>query len=487
MFSSYRFSILILSPVLLPALGWSETPRIGEPFPEIAGTSVKGEEVSLASLEGKPVLVDFWATWCEPCMAEMPKLVSIYMKFKDRGFEILAISLDQSPDEINSYLARYNLPWPVLHAPGGWRSEWAEALSVDAIPAYFLIRPDGTLASKSARGPRLIEWIRHLLDPNYPLAPDVEEEFAIWKDTSGAERKAAEDRILNWAGSLALVDEMNGTLWREILRPFHSEEDLSFLLSASEKTIQTHPKKKYLDTYAYALYKSGEFSEAAEAQAEAVQAVTMEEVTQDYGWLLEARLALYLARAGNIPEANRVFTATLARRDEVSQLYSERIDWLGEAADRLDRDYEEPWESESGVDPMFYYARFEGDPDRVQKRYQKLFETLNEEERKNYAIAFGKVHWPASSRVSLLELDNLPLEIEVRDATGDATLVRIRQVSAEGDFALLLDAPAHPEGVADRMATLVVDAPNIETSTRQIAIVGGQTIDLGDFKLEASK
>jgi hypothetical protein len=66
-------------------------------------------------------------------------------------------------------------------------------------------------------------------------------------------------------------------------------------------------------------------------------------------------------------------------------------------------------------------------------------------------------------------------------------LVRIRQVSAEGDFALLLDAPAHPEGVADRMATLVVDAPNIETSTRQIAIVGGQTIDLGDFKLEASK
>ena len=84
-------------------------------------------------------------------------------------------------------------------------------------------------------------------------------------------------------------------------------------------------------------------------------------------------------------------------------------------------------------------------------------------------------------------METLPLEIEVRDATGGADLVRINKVGPGGDFAVLLDAPPPPESGEARKATFVLESPGLETATREISILGGEVTDLGDFELSVSK
>ncbi|MEZ5004253.1 MAG: TlpA disulfide reductase family protein [Chitinophagales bacterium] len=129
---------------------------IGEVAPDIQQANPKGEIMSLSSLQGKYVLIDFWASWCKPCRIENPNVVRTYNKYKDKGFEIFSVSLDKSSDRWEKAIKDDGLVWD-YHVSDlkAWSNEAARTYGVGSIPATFLIDPEGKVIAKNLRGPAL--------------------------------------------------------------------------------------------------------------------------------------------------------------------------------------------------------------------------------------------------------------------------------------------------------------------------------------------
>ncbi|MEI7864977.1 MAG: TlpA disulfide reductase family protein [Chthoniobacterales bacterium] len=121
-----------------------------KPF-ELSFTAVDGRKVDLADLRGKVVLVDFWATWCPPCMEEAPSLVETYEKFKDRGLEIVGISLDSDKDALKKFAAENKMTWPQFFDGKGWDNEIAKRFNIKSVPTVWLLDRDGKLTDPSPR------------------------------------------------------------------------------------------------------------------------------------------------------------------------------------------------------------------------------------------------------------------------------------------------------------------------------------------------
>jgi len=134
------------------------------PF-EMKFTAVDGREVDLAQLRGKVVLVDFWATWCGPCRAEVPNVVAVYEKYRAQGFEVVGISLDKAEDKqkLIDYTQANAMRWPQHFDGKGWKNELAVKYAVNSIPAMFLLNKRGIFVPSQARGPKLEEEVRKQL------------------------------------------------------------------------------------------------------------------------------------------------------------------------------------------------------------------------------------------------------------------------------------------------------------------------------------
>lgn len=128
---------------------------IGKMAPEIALENPDGEVIKLSSLRGKYVLIDFWAAWCRPCRAENPNVVRVYNEYGGENFEILGVSLDKTREKWLGAIAQDGLPWLHVSDLKFWRSEAAQDYQVSAIPATFLIDPDGKIIAKNLRGASL--------------------------------------------------------------------------------------------------------------------------------------------------------------------------------------------------------------------------------------------------------------------------------------------------------------------------------------------
>lgn len=98
------------------------------------------ESIQLSDLEGKGVMLNFWATYCEPCKVEMPYMEELYPKYKDKGVEIVAVSLDATQLVIDQFLDKYDLTFPVVHDT---KSQVLDQYSVGPLPSTFFINPDG--------------------------------------------------------------------------------------------------------------------------------------------------------------------------------------------------------------------------------------------------------------------------------------------------------------------------------------------------------
>jgi peroxiredoxin len=110
------------------------------------------------------VLVDFWATWCGPCVAEIPAIRAHYDKYHAAGFEVVGVSLDDDPAALREFVAEKEIPWPVILDSRDPRASLADRYGIKAIPAMFLVGRDGKVVSVRARG----EALAALLAEQFP-------------------------------------------------------------------------------------------------------------------------------------------------------------------------------------------------------------------------------------------------------------------------------------------------------------------------------
>ena len=137
---------------------------IGGVAPDIKLNGPDGKPVSLSSLRGKVVLIDFWASWCGPCRRENPNVVKMYQKYKDQGFEIFWVSLDNDANRWKGAIQTDGLTW--FHGSDlmGWKSKPAQMYQVHSIPATFLLDKQGKIIAKGLRGAELEAAVANALN-----------------------------------------------------------------------------------------------------------------------------------------------------------------------------------------------------------------------------------------------------------------------------------------------------------------------------------
>ncbi len=138
--------------------------NVGEPAPDIKVKTLDGKDFKLSDLRGQVVLIDFWATWCGPCIAEMPNIKKAYDTYGKNGrFTVIGISLDFEESVVKSFLKKQDVPWPVAVLGPAEQNPVAKEYNVAQIPATFLIGPDGKVVAKDLRGRKLERELKKLI------------------------------------------------------------------------------------------------------------------------------------------------------------------------------------------------------------------------------------------------------------------------------------------------------------------------------------
>ncbi|MEB2781166.1 TlpA disulfide reductase family protein [Algoriphagus sp. C2-6-M1] len=137
---------------------------MGQLAPEIELPNPEGEIMKLSDLRGKYVMIDFWAAWCKPCREENPNVVKLYNEYKDQGFEVFGVSLDRTKEAWVDAIAEDGLTWTQVSDLKYFNSAAAELYQIDAIPATYLIDPDGKIIGKDLRGPSLRSKLAEIFD-----------------------------------------------------------------------------------------------------------------------------------------------------------------------------------------------------------------------------------------------------------------------------------------------------------------------------------
>ena len=155
--SIYTKNLAALSMQLGPVVEGAMAPEINLATPD-------GGTLALSSLRGKVVLIDFWASWCGPCRKENPAVKAIYEKYKNKGFEIYGVSLDNNGAKWKAAIAKDGLTWKHVSELKGWTSSAGKAYGVSSIPATFLIDKEGRIVKSGFRSHQLEGLLMQLLD-----------------------------------------------------------------------------------------------------------------------------------------------------------------------------------------------------------------------------------------------------------------------------------------------------------------------------------
>lgn len=128
--------------------------KVGEKYIDFTMKDPKDKEISLSQFAGKDnvVLVDFWASWCGPCVRELPNLVALYAKYKEKGFEIVGVSLDNDKEKWTNMIKSANMTWPQMSEIQGWETSVVDTYAFRYIPYTVLIDKEGTIIARDLRG-----------------------------------------------------------------------------------------------------------------------------------------------------------------------------------------------------------------------------------------------------------------------------------------------------------------------------------------------
>lgn len=137
---------------------------VGQPAPDFESLTPDNRRVKLSDFRGKYTLVDFWASWCVPCRQENPNIVKQYHAYKDKGFTILGVSLDDNPGSWMRAIQADGLEWTQVSDLQQWGSEVVGLYRIHAIPASYLLDPNGIIVAKNLRGRELEEFLKKTLE-----------------------------------------------------------------------------------------------------------------------------------------------------------------------------------------------------------------------------------------------------------------------------------------------------------------------------------
>ncbi len=140
-----------------------EKVAIGKPAPTFAQADTAGNMVSLGSFQGKYLLIDFWASWCKPCRGENPNVVAAFLKYRNKNFDILGVSLDRNKEQWLQAIQDDSLVWTHVSDLKYWENEASQLYAVSSIPANFLLDPQGVIIAKDLRGEDLHAKLDELL------------------------------------------------------------------------------------------------------------------------------------------------------------------------------------------------------------------------------------------------------------------------------------------------------------------------------------
>lgn len=159
-----RNKILFLFLFLIATEGIIAQAKYGQNAYEVALPSVNGDTIKLSSLKGKVILLDFWASWCPPCRASNKRLTKLYPKYRDKGFEILGVSIDDDAKDWKRAILKDKISWLQVMDKGGWDSPSAVKWNLNAVPTSYLINKEGMLVAMDLDGKELEKALNDLLE-----------------------------------------------------------------------------------------------------------------------------------------------------------------------------------------------------------------------------------------------------------------------------------------------------------------------------------